>query len=540
MISADKLRQLYSLAKDYKEDIKSMYNDTYEYTDPLFKIYDTGKKEKYAKRKIDSTISTSIRFLNNFIMSSLFSRSGTWGVLEVNPLAYMSKYDTSKEASSNEIELINKSMQKNSEIVCKYINNSNMYTETSKAMRDCENVGTGIRKTVLLKSLTNPFTYEYISPDNFYCLEDSFGKPTLTFKLYPERNYEQLLDMFGYMKSFTIPEDLESEEDVKTTVNILETVIPEYNEETTETTYYHVISDEKFDKIYAEEELTFHPFRVFRWSTINSNPWGIGIGAENLELFKELEDYKKDRKEHAKTIVHPPVAFRGNLDLMYQVDLSPGAVNPLGYGTDPENSFGISPINLGNNLIPVDQDIMDCRQRIREVYMAQPLGDVTDTKNRSATEMSIRHEMFRKEFSGTYELLNTELLSVTFMDAYTILKEKGIINSEEDDDNIDVSQITYVNELTRSAGQEEVMNTVNWYGINAGLVGEQKREYLLDIPKFTKWSAEKMLINLDVVKNQNDIQQSLQEQEQIQRLQTLGGIQNQGLQDQISNLVGGE
>lgn len=37
--------------------------------------------------------------------------------------------------------------------------------------------------------------------------------------------------------------------------------------------------------------------------------------------------------------------------------------------------------------------------------MAQPLGDVNDTKNRSATEMSLRHEMFRKGFSGTYELI---------------------------------------------------------------------------------------------------------------------------------------
>ena len=95
-----------------------------------------------------------------------------------------------------------------------------MYVETAKAMRDCENVGTGIRKTVLLKSATKPFTYEYISPDNFYALEDSFGKPTLTFKVYPEKTLEQLKDMFGYMEGFSIPE-LTDEEDITEKKNIL-------------------------------------------------------------------------------------------------------------------------------------------------------------------------------------------------------------------------------------------------------------------------------------------------------------------------------
>lgn len=536
MINPEKLRQLFELAKNYKDDIKSLYNKTYELTDPLFKISDSGKREKHTKRKIDSTILTSMRFLNNFIMSSLFSRNGTWGVLEINPLAYASKYNVDKESSEQAISVANKSMQKNSETVCKYINNSNMYVETAKAMRDCENVGTGIRKTVLLKSMTKPFTYEYVSPDNFYMLEDSFGSPALTFKVYPEKTLEQLNDMFGYIKSFHIPE-MTDEEEIGEKKNILETVIPEFDENKSETVYHHIISDEKYDEIYAEETLSFHPFRVFRWSIINSNPWGLGIGAENNEIFEELEEYKKLRKEHSKLIVSPPVGFRGNLDLMYKVDLSPGAVNPLGYGNSPDDNMGIEPINLGTQLIPVDQDIQDCRQRIREIFMAQPLGDVGDTKNRSATEMSLRHEMFRKEFSGTYELLNTELLSATFMDAYLILTERGIIENKDVD--LDVSQITYVNELTKSAGYEEVMNTVNWYSLNAGLVGEELKKNLLNIPEFTRWSAEKMLVNLSVVPEKKDIDAGITQAEQIQKMQALGNINNEALNPQIERLIGG-
>ena len=148
--------------------------------------------------------------------------------------------------------------------------------------------------------------------------------------------------------------------------------------------------------------------------------------------------------------------------LIYKASFEAGARNYAGDGLSAENDMGYQPINIGGSLIPLDQDIQDCRQRIREIFMAQPLGDVIDTKNRTATEMSIRHEMFRKEFSGAYELLNTELLQYTFLDAYIIMQEKGLLDNtlENEDDNkgykyLEFSQINYINELTKSAGAEE-------------------------------------------------------------------------------------
>lgn len=546
LVTQEKLKQLFQQAQDYKSDIRESYNETFKLTDPFFEIKDSGKREKTERRKIDSTILTSQRFLCNFIMTSLFSRSGSWAMLKTNPVAYKEIALVDGEVAEDTIEQLNKLMEKNSDTVYEVNETTNYYTETAKALMDCIRVGTGIRKIVELASNSKPYTYEYINLDNFYYLEDSFGHPTISFKIYPERNLQQLNDMFGHIKGWKKPEALESEEDFKKTINVIESVIPDFQEHNSTVVYYHLVHTENFEELLLEETINYQPFRVFRWGTDSSNPWGVGIARENGDLFNDLETYKSKRLKHADKIVDPPINFKGNIDLLYKVSLEAGSKNYAGDGLSAENDLGVQPINTGTNLIPVEQDIADCRQRIREIYMAQPLGDVLDTKNRSATEMSLRHEMFRKEFSGAYELLNTELLQPTFMDAYIILQKKGLLEDyssiDENTSNnkyLEFSQIVYLNELTKNAGRERVMDAVSWYQINAQITDENRRKYLISVPAFNKWSAEMMRVPSELIPNSSEVEAAMQRDEQIVQLAQLGQIRNEGLQPQVQQIVGG-
>lgn len=154
--------------------------------------------------------------------------------------------------------------------------------------------------------------------------------------------------------------------------------------------------------------------------------------------------------------------------------------------------------------------------------------------------------MFRKEFSGAYELLNTELLQPTFMDAYIILQEKGLLEDyssigENTSNNkyLEFSQIIYLNELTKNAGREEVMNTVSWYQINAELTEESRRKYLMDIPKFNRWSAEKMKVPLDLIPPTKEVEEAMKREDMIAQLTQLGQVQNEGLQPQVQEIAGG-
>ena len=521
-ITREKLEYYFDNAKKYKEDIRGIYNEVYDYTDINFSIKDSGTVEKQSKRGVESVILKSQNFLCNFIMSSIFSKSGRWATVKVNQEAFKKLSGVDGEAAEGLSNEINKVLENNSDTVYFTNDNTNYYTETSKALLDCIKVGTGIRKIIELKDNTKCFTYAYQNLDNIYILEDNLGKPNIIFKVYVEKNLNDINDLFGYLP-LTTPKGL-NEEKLDEKINIIECVIGVFNENTSTYKYYHGLFTEAFEEALYEGELNYNPYTVFRWKINSSNPWGIGIGLENLDLFKELKDLKEKRKKHADKIVSPPLNFYGNIDLINKVSLKSGAKNYAGSGIGGDK-YGVEPINIGTNLLPVEKDIEQVKQEIREVFMSQPLGDVTDTKNRSATEMSLRHEMFRKEFSGTYELINTELLEPTFMNAYYIMDSKSLLDKTEDKSYINISQIQYINELTRNAGSDEVVNVINFYMTLSQVVPEAQRQFIFKIDELIDWASKKMRVPLDVLNNKEEIKQLIAQQHQLEQMQQMAMIQ---------------
>lgn len=541
-ITREKLEYYFDNAKKYKEDIRGVYNEVYEYTDVNFSIKDSGTIEKQSNRGIESIILKSQNFLCNFIMSSIFSKSGRWATVKVNQEALKKLSGVDGEVAEAQSNEINKVLENNSDTVYFTNDNTNYYTETSKSLLDCIKVGTGIRKIIELKDNTKCFTYAYQNLDNIYILEDNLGKPNIIFKIYVDKNLNDINDLFGHLP-ITTPKGL-NEDKLDEKINIIECVIGVFDENTSTYKYYHGLYTEAFEEMLFEGELNYNPYTVFRWKINSSNPWGIGIGLENLDLFKELKDLKEKRKKHADKIVSPPLNFYGNIDLINKVSLKSGAKNYGGSGIGGDK-YGVEPINVGTNLLPVEKDIEQIKQEIREIFMAQPLGDVTDTKNRSATEMSLRHEMFRKEFSGTYELINTELLEPTFMNAYYIMDSKGLLNTTEDESYINISQIQYINELTRNAGSDEVINTINFYMTLSQVVPEAQRQFIFKVDELIDWASKKMRVPLDVLNNKEEIKQLIAQQQQLEQMEKMaliqegiGKRQDVGIGDEIKESMG--
>ena len=541
-ITREKLEYYFDNAKKYKEDIRGVYNEVYDYTDVNFSIKDSGTVEKQSKRGVESVILKSQNFLCNFIMSSIFSKSGRWATVKVNQEALKQLTNTDGEIAEAQSNEINKVLENNSDTVYFTNDNTNYYTETSKSLLDCIKVGTGIRKIIELKDNTKCFTYAYQNLDNIYILEDNLGKPNIIFKVYVEKNLNDINDLFGHLP-IAVPKGL-NEDKLEEKINIIECVVGVFDEDTSTCKYYHGLFTEAFEEMLFEGELNYNPYTVFRWKINSSNPWGIGIGLENLDLFKELKDLKEKRKKHAEKIVSPPLNFYGSMDLINKVSLKAGAKNYAGSGIGGDK-YGVDPINVGTNLLPVEKDIEQVKQEIREVFMAQPLGDVTDTKNRSATEMSLRHEMFRKEFSGTYELINTELLEPTFMNAYYIMDGKGLLSTTEDKSYINISQIQYINELTRNAGSDEVINTINFYMTLSQVVPEAQRQFIFKIDELIDWASKKMRVPLDVLNNKEEIKQLIAQQQELEQMEKMaliqdgiGKRQDVGIGDEIKESMG--
>ena len=222
-ITREKLEYYFDNAKNYKEDIRGLYNEVYEYTDVNFSIKDSGTVEKQSKRGVESVILKSQNFLCNFIMSSIFSKSGRWATVKVNQEAFKKLSGVDGEAAEGLSNEINKVLENNSDTVYFTNDNTNYYTETSKALLDCIKVGTGIRKIIELKDNTKCFTYAYQNLDNIYILADNLGKPNIIFKVYVEKNLNDINDLFGHLP-ITTPKGL-NEDKLEEKINIIECVM---------------------------------------------------------------------------------------------------------------------------------------------------------------------------------------------------------------------------------------------------------------------------------------------------------------------------
>lgn len=523
-IKKEKLLFYFEKAKQYKDDIKGDYNETYALTDVSFEIKDDTSRQKATMRGVDSTVLDSQRFLSSFIMSSVFSKTGRWATLKSNLDVLKIIHDTDEEGTKIIANEVDKVLENNSESVYHAIDVTNYYTETAKAVMDCIKVGTGIRKIVEQKSTSKPFTYEYQNLDNIFILEDAQGKPNIIFKRYIEKNLQDIQDKFGHITGYKDPQELKNINDLEEKIAIFEVVIGEFDEKTSRTMFYHAVYTEEFEECLAEESLEYNPYTVFRWSVDSSNPWGIGIGRANKHLLQELKNNVAKRAEHRDKIVNPPVNYYGDEKLINRVSLKAGKVNYGGAWNDG-NKVAVQPIQTGMTLIPIDQDIADCRERIRKAYIAQPLGDVGDMRNRSATEMDLRIELFRKEFSMTCELINTELLEPTFMNAYYILQSKGLLQEVENEDYVTHSQIHYVNELTRSAGRGDVMNMIDFYNMVGVVLPEEQRSFIFNVGKFVELARDKMRIPLDVVATAEELNENIAEQQKMMAIQMMSQAQ---------------
>ena len=249
-----KLVYYFEEAKKYKEEIKDDYNEVFELTDINFKIRDETTRQRLTTRKVDSTVLECIRFLSNFIMTSVFSKTECWARLKSNIDVIKNITDTDTKGAEMLVNEIDEVLEKNSESVFWTNERTNYYTETNKALVDCIKVGTGIRKVVELNSTAKPFTYAYQNLDNIFFLEDNQGKPNIIFKKYIEKNLQDLKDMFGHL-SMKIPTELNDENDLDKKITVIESIIGEFDEAKSITSYYHFIHTEDF-----AEELVFEVF----------------------------------------------------------------------------------------------------------------------------------------------------------------------------------------------------------------------------------------------------------------------------------------
>lgn len=510
-ITVEKIKYYYEKAKTAKDGITAKYNDVLNYTNVSYTISDE-KKDNKETREIEEVVSESITTLVNFVMSNVFPRGLRWASLEVNETLYnQANGQTGQISNEGNIKNINEDLEKISETFFDFLNNSNFYTEAAKAVRDAIVLGTGVVKIIEQEDTQRPFLYKYQNLDGFFFLENMLGEPNICFKSIFEVTKEDITELYG--DKAAIPEKATDE---NKTVNLIECVIQD-----PETKLFNfMVYDTSFETVVFEMSLKYNPFVVFRWSLEGNSIWGVGLGVLSLKLFKDLEKFKELREKQSEKIVDPPLVASGDKGLINNIVLKAGQIN---YGGTLQNSamekgfngLKIEPVNTSQSLIPVDQDIMTTKSEIKSLFMSNPLGDLGESKNRSATEVQARMQLFRSRWSGSYELMQQEFMKPTFMAPLIVLIEKSILTLSFDESDLDFTVIKYENELSK-AGDIEDMQMILSYGNSTLNLANIAPQIGLHRERLIGYSSKKFRVPIEIQmddKENQEYSQQLQEQQ---------------------------
>ena len=535
-LTVEKIKYYLGEAKKAKEGVTEKYNEVLNFTDVSYLISEE-KQDGVANRETEEVVSESITTLVNFVMSNVFPRGLNWASLEVNETLYTrASGDTKKVADEAKVKSINSELEKMSSTFFDFLNNSNYYTEIAKAVRDQIVLGTGVIKIIEQEDTQRPFLYKYQNLDGLYFLENMLGEPNIVFKSLFQMTKEDIFELYG--DKATIPEKAVEE---NKTVDLIECVVQSLEDKST---FIFSVYDSNFETLVHQVTLKYNPFVVFRWSLEGNSIWGIGLGVLALKLFKELQKFKELREKQSQMIVEPPLMAIGDKGLIHNIVLKPGQVNYGGTGqTSPMgggyNGLDIKPIFTSQSLIPVDQDISTCKYEIKSMFMSNPLGDLGESKNRSATEVQARMQLFRSRWSGAYELMQQELMRPTFISPLRILIEKSILSLSFEESDLDFTVIQYENELSKASDIEDVqmLNTYGNSALNLANVAQQvglNREKTVDyISKKLRVPAE---IQMTPQENQEQSQRMQEYQDQLMAEKALiQATQEQGQEPQNQN-----
>ena len=196
------------------------------------------------------------------------------------------------------------------------------------------------------------------------------------------------------------------------------------------------------------------------------------------------------------------------------------------------NGLKVEPINLSQSFIPVDSDIVNTKYEIKSLFMSNPLGDLAEGKNRSATEVQARMQLFRSRWSGSYELMQQEFMLPTFMAPLMILIEKSIVTLSFEESDLDFTVIKYENEVRR-AGDIEKVQMLSTYANSALNLSNVSQQVGLNRERTLKYVQNNLAVPEEIKSSEEEdaayTKRVQQEQDRLMAEKALGeALQMQG------------
>jgi hypothetical protein len=480
-------------------------------------------------RIFDTTAVQGVQSFANNIQSIILPPGKRW-----------TNFESGEDVPEDEKQSVDVQLQGINNKIFKYLRSSNFDLVANEALQDMA-ISTGV---ILFNegTIEQPFEFS-CAPMSSLAFEP--GKNGVIENVW--RKWRLTVDQIKKQwPDAVIPNEI-SNKNGKSPIDLIEGSIHYPNNPIDQQWFYYVqvVSGQK-DII--SEFMEFSPWIAFRFRVAPGETLGFGPVLLALNAIQTLNKMAEFELKIAQFRAFPPYTAPNTATMNpYTMRLEPGSIIPI----EP-NFVGQRPIDL----LPVSGDanfgqlsVENLQQQINDILFAEPLGP-PQGPNATATEVSIRQQNWLRKSTAAFGRMQVELVKPIMDRALRILRKKGlidpiVINNKEilevDGANLGIKFESPLSEVQK---QEDFQRMETLIQAMQQLIAPQAPIIALDMAQLPLWMAEKLNVDLELVKSAPAIQDRMGElfqanQQQQQQQAVASGQQlpptPEPPQDQIFN-----
>lgn len=403
------------------------------------------------------------------------------------------------EIPEDDIEEVNKALQKVTDIFFFYLNKSNFNLVIYESLLDMA-ISTGIMQ-INEGDDDNPLIFTAVPTDRISFETDARGEFIAFFRDWHKMKLEQCYALWG--DDFKLPDAYSGREKDDVELVIYEISYWDYSDKN----YKYCLIDKQTSEILFERESDSWEWVAFRMNKLSGEDRGRGIVLDALPSALTINKAVYDELAAAAMQSNPSyMVYSDSVINPYNLKIQPNALIPV--QRDGSGTWPIAPLPAAGNPQFSALVINDFRHQINEIMMAQPLIPIYNAPDKTATEVTIEQNNIRENASAAFNRLQRELFDPLVNRVLYILRKKGLIpNIKIDGKEVALS---YITPLAQSKDQTRLQNFLSFYQTMQSIYGQEIATALIDVAKLPMWVGEKLDSELSLIKSESEIQSIIQ------------------------------
>ena len=488
-----------------------MLEASYHYCIPNRNLYYYSNQTQGAQKNIKVYDTTQVAATKNFVSKvqrALTPPQQTW--------AYFEAGEAIPEEQKADLD---KMLQKRTDVVFSYIRGSNFDIAINECYYDLA-VGTMVL-VVNEGPDSDPILFGSI-PLEQVAIEESINHRVETcFRTWGETRIADIQSLWPKAKITDTMRQQLKDDPAATIKEFVEACI--FSSTDTVTPYTYCIW--AMDDILLEEMHESSEFIIARWSKINNEVFGRGPIIDALPSIISLQTAAYFEMTAANlNICKPYMAYSDGVFNPWTFRMAPNTIIPVSPNTNGQ--FPIQPLPDVANPAFMQITTMDLRQQINTLMFANPLGDISNTKDKTATEMQLRQNNLLEEIGPIFTRLQQEFLERVINRVTYILERKGLLKKVMIDGK--EIKLKYKSPLTISQGQQDVQTFMNYMQAMQSLLGPEMAQAYVNTTKWPNWMANKLGVDATLVNTEDEMKEVLEsKQNQQQQMQLMAAANGQ-------------